>query len=63
MVPIDLDINEKEKLEIISDPEDIIDKNRLFVVASVYAGKHSIVGTADTIFTYNILKKPEVILM
>ena len=59
LVPIDLDINEKEKLEIISDPEDIIDKNRLFVIASVYAGTHSIVGTADTSFTYNILKKPE----
>ena len=58
LTPINLKINDKENLEIISDT-DVIDANKISFNESLLNGEHTIVGISSTTFSFNLIGYPE----
>ena len=57
LVPINLELNSKEKKEIIIDDE-ITSSNKISIIENEYNGQHSVIGISSNTFQFNILNKP-----
>ena len=58
LVPVDLDVNQQTKKEIIVD-EDVVNNSKVVVSDSIYSGSFSISGVGTNYFQYQILPTPE----
>jgi len=57
--PINLDINNIFKKEIILDSENINSNNTLTVIDNVLTGNYTLTGIGSTSFTFNIINRPK----